>query len=200
MADQENAAQSPVLAAGVSEGKPRRNLLQRRVTCRAVDGGALVQRDHRGPTHAQQSSRHLGYSIFSVQPHSFYPANGGQEESNGGNRVLYCRSKCRGSVVQSQQVKPLICSNSNNCQEEELNSKVPGEAGSVVLFEKIGEGEEEDEGEDVAIDGEHNLAHAHVKGGSGDDMKAGVSELQGQHGHVELNLLRYGEPHSPRRA
>lgn len=48
-----------------------------------------------------------------------------------------------------------------------------------VLFEKIGEGDEKDEGEDVPIDGEDDLADPHVEGKAGNDMETGVAELQG---------------------
>ena len=46
-----------------------------------------------------------------------------------------------------------------------------------------------DGGEGVAVDDEHVVAHAVVEGHLGDDVHAGVAELQGGHGDVRLGLL-----------
>lgn len=65
-----------------------------------------------------------------------------------------------------------------------------------VLFDEICEGEEEEQSDDVSVDGEDEFTDSHVEGSSRDDMKTGVAELQGQHGSVELEPLRYGTRHS----
>lgn len=59
-----------------------------------------------------------------------------------------------------------------------------------ILFKKIGKGQEEDEGKNVPVNREHNLADPHVKCSPGNDMETGIAELQGQHGQVQLHLLR----------
>jgi hypothetical protein len=41
----------------------------------------------------------------------------------------------------------------------------------------------------VAVDDEHVVAHAVVEGDLGDDVHAGVAELQGDHGEVRLGLV-----------
>ena len=41
----------------------------------------------------------------------------------------------------------------------------------------------------MAVDDEHVVAHAVVEGDLGDDVHAGVAELQGDHGDVRLGLL-----------
>ena len=41
----------------------------------------------------------------------------------------------------------------------------------------------------MAVDDEHVVAHAMVEGDLGDDVHAGVAELQGDHGDVRLGLL-----------
>lgn len=61
-----------------------------------------------------------------------------------------------------------------------------------LLFKKVGEGEEKNEGKNVPINWEHNLADAHVEGKAWDHMKTCIPKLEGQHGYVKLPFLRDG--------
>ncbi|RWV84442.1 hypothetical protein GW17_00053845 [Ensete ventricosum] len=67
----------------------------------------------------------------------------------------------------------------------------------ILLLQEEGKRNEEDQGDDVAVDGEDHLTDPHIKGRPGDDMEAGVAKLQGQHGHVQLRPLRHAA-HLPR--
>jgi hypothetical protein len=58
-----------------------------------------------------------------------------------------------------------------------------------ALLEKVGEGGEQGEGNDVPVDDEDELADAHVERRPADDVEAGEQELQGQHPHEQLHLL-----------
>lgn len=51
-------------------------------------------------------------------------------------------------------------------------------------FGEVGEGGEDGEGEEVAVDAEDNLADADVEGDLGDDMVAGIEDLDQHHGRV----------------
>jgi len=64
-----------------------------------------------------------------------------------------------------------------------------------ILLKKIGEGNKEDECNNVPINREDKLAYPHVKGSSRDDMEPGVPKLQRQHGAMQLELFGYRTPH-----
>lgn len=69
-----------------------------------------------------------------------------------------------------------------------------------ALLKKVSEGGEQEERDDVPVDDEHYLADAHVERGPRDHVEPGVAELQGQHGHVQLEPLRHRAPHPPSRS
>lgn len=59
----------------------------------------------------------------------------------------------------------------------------------IVPFKNDGKGSYSSSGEGMAIDHQNIMAHAPVEGDLGDDIHAGIAELQGDHGQIWLAPL-----------
>lgn len=75
-------------------------------------------------------------------------------------------------------------------ENPERNERLGGKAGGYALLEEVGERSEQDEGDDVPIHDEHDLADAHVERRPADNVEPCKEELQGQHSDEQLQLLR----------
>lgn len=80
------------------------------------------------------------------------------------------------------------------------NSNSKNKSVNGLLFQEVSKRKEKKQGNDVPINRKHKFADTHIKSSSRDNMETSVTELQGQHGRVQLKSLRNKTPWSPRRA
>jgi len=157
---------------------------------RAEDGGALEERDDGGAGDAEHRARHLSESIPASEADTLDTQRGGHGEGDGRDRVLDRRRERGRRVVEPQQVEALVGGDPAQREEEELEQEGGSHGGPVLLLEEVGERGEEAERDEVAVDGEDELADAHVERQPGHHVEAGVPELQRQHRHVQPRALR----------
>ena len=74
-------------------------------------------------------------------------------------------------------------------EDEDLEEDPRRHPGADLALEHEREGRDGERGEGVAVDDEHVVAHAVVERHLGDDVHAGVPELQRDHRHVRLAPL-----------